>query len=97
MKKIYFLLAAVCLSNFCLAQLTVTGFANNSTICSGNSTMITASATPVSYSVTSIPNALIADYGINILADAGVAITSFTVGNLNDCRWDNIPIPFTFT
>ena len=40
MKKIYFLLAAICLSNFCLAQLTVNGFANNSTVCSGNSTII---------------------------------------------------------
>ncbi|MBL7702384.1 MAG: T9SS type A sorting domain-containing protein [Ferruginibacter sp.] len=96
MKKLYSLLAAICLYNLCLAQLTVTGFANNSTVCSGNSTTITASATPVTYTVSAIPNALIADYGVNILADAGVAVTSFTVGNLNDCRWDNIPIPFTF-
>lgn len=96
MKKIYLLLAVVCLYNFCLAQLTVTGFANNSTVCSGNSTLITASATPLNYTVTAIPNNLIADYGINILADAGVAVTSFSVGNLNDCRWDNISIPFTF-
>jgi len=97
MKKLYFLLSTICLYNLCAAQLTVTGFANNSTVCSVNSTTITASATPVTYGVTAIPNALIADYGINILADAGVAVTSFTVGNLNDCRWDNIPIPFTFT
>lgn len=96
MKKLYSLLAAICLYNLCLAQLTVTGFANNSTVCSGNSTTITASATPVTYAVSAIPNALIADYGVNILADAGVAVTSFTVGSLNDCRWDNIPIPFTF-
>ena len=96
MKKIYLLLAVVCLYNFCLAQLTVTGFANNSTVCSGNSTLITALATPLNYTVTAIPNNLIADYGINILADAGVAVTSFSVGNLNDCRWDNISIPFTF-
>ncbi len=96
MKKIYFFLASIYLFNFCSAQLTVTGFANNSTVCSGNSTLITASATPVSYAVAAIPNNLIADYGINILAEAGVAVTSFTVGNLNDCRWDNISIPFTF-
>ncbi len=89
-------MASICLFNFCSAQLTVTGFANNSTVCSGNSTLMTASATPVSYTVSAIPNNLIADYGINILADAGVAVTSFTVGNLNDCRWDNISIPFTF-
>lgn len=97
MKKLYLLLAAVCSINFCTAQLTVTGFANNSTLCSGNSTLITASATPISYTVSAIPNALIGDYGVNILADAGVAVTSFSGGiNLNDCRWDNIPIPFTF-
>ncbi len=96
MKKIYLLLTVVCLYNFCLAQLTVTGFANNSTVCFGNSTLITASATPVDYTVSAIPNSLIADYGINILADAGVAVTSYTAGNLNDCRWDNIPIPFSF-
>jgi hypothetical protein len=96
MKKLYQLLALVCLSNFCFAQLTVTGFANNSTVCAGNSTLITASASPITYTVNAIPNNLIADYGVHILADAGVAVTSFTVGNLNDCRWDNIPIPFTF-
>ncbi len=97
MKKIYLLLAVVCLSNFCLAQLTVTGFANNSTVCSGNSTLITASATPVGYTVSAIPNNLIADYGIDILANAGSAITPYSAGvNLNDCRWDNIPIPFSF-
>src|ERR1700754_3453044 len=98
MKKLYTLLAAVCLYNLCAAQLTVNSFANNSTVCSGSSTTITASATPVSYTVSAIPNALIADYGINILADAGSASTSYSAGvNLNDCRWDNIPIPFIFT
>ncbi|MBK8608404.1 MAG: T9SS type A sorting domain-containing protein [Chitinophagaceae bacterium] len=96
MKNLYLLLVSICLYSFCAAQLTVTGFANNSTVCSGNSTLITASATPLSYTVTAIPNNLIADYGINILADAGAAVTPFTVGNLNDCRWDNIPIPFSF-
>jgi Secretion system C-terminal sorting domain len=96
MKKVYFLFASILLVHLLSAQLTVTSFANNSTVCAGNSTTITAFASPVSYSVTSIPNNLIPDYGINYLADAGVAITSFTVGNLNDCRWDNIPIPFTF-
>ena len=96
MKKIYLLLAVACIYNFCSAQLTVTAFANNSTVCSGNSTLITASATPIGYTVSAIPNNLIADYGVDILANAGVAVTPFTVGNLNDCRWDNIPIPFSF-
>lgn len=97
MKKLYTLLVAICFYNLCQGQLTVTSFANNSTVCSGSSTAITAFATPLSYAVAAIPNSLIADYGVNILADAGVAVTSFSVGNLNDCRWDNIPIPFTFS
>lgn len=96
MKNLYLFLITLCFCSFCSAQLTVTGFANNSTVCSGNSTLITASATPVTYTVSAITNNLIPDYGINVLANAGVAVTSFTVGNLNDCRWDNIPIPFTF-
>ncbi|MBP6432441.1 MAG: T9SS type A sorting domain-containing protein [Ferruginibacter sp.] len=96
MKNIFTVLVFICLTTSAFSQLTVTSFANNSTVCAGNSTTITASATPVSYSVTSIPNSLIPDYGVNYLADAGVAITSFAVGNLNDCRWDNIAIPFTF-
>lgn len=98
MKKLYLLLGITCLSYACFAQLTVTGFANNSTVCSGNSTTITASATPVTYTVSAISNNLISDYGVNILADAGTALTSYSAGvNLNDCRWDNISIPFTFT
>jgi hypothetical protein len=98
MKKIYLSLAMISLSYFCFSQLTVTGFANNSTVCSGNSTLITASATPLTYTVSAITNNLIADYGINILADAGTVMTSYSAGvNLNDCRWDNISIPFTFT
>ncbi|MBL0145747.1 MAG: hypothetical protein IPP48_08275 [Chitinophagaceae bacterium] len=101
MKKIYSFVALLCLSQFCLAQLTVTGFANNSTICLGSSTNITASATPVTYNVTAIPNALIADYGVNILADpagiTGVTPMTRSAGvNNDDCRWDGINIPFTF-
>ena len=35
--------------------------------------------------------------GINYLANAGVAVTPLTVGTLDDGRWDNITLPFTFT
>jgi hypothetical protein len=102
MKKYYILLVLSLFCNFCFSQLTVTSFANNTTLCAGNSTLITASATPVSYNVTSIPNNLIGDYGVNILADpAGVTfvtpITRSAGVNQNDCRWDNIPIGFSFS
>ena len=99
MKKIYLLLAIVCLSNFCLAQLTVTGFANNSTVCSGNSTLITATASPVGYSVSTIPTSLLGSFYTNVLADAfNSNFTPRSAGiNYNDCRWDNIGIPFSFT
>ena len=99
MKKIYLLLALVCLFNFCLAQLTVTGFANNPTVCSGNSTLITATASPVGYSVSNIPTSLLGSFYTNVLADAlNSNFTPRSAGiNYNDCRWDNIGIPFSFT
>ncbi len=101
MKKYYAFLAFLCFSVVSFAQLTVTSFANNSTVCAGNSTIITASATPVTYNVTAIPNALIADWGVNILADpaglTGITPITRSAGiNNDDCRWDNISIPFTF-
>jgi hypothetical protein len=98
MKKIYLLLISLIAVGSLFAQLTVTSFANNSTVCAGNSTSITASATPVSYSVTSIPNNLIGSQYINVLADAvsGNFTTRSAGVNYNDCRWDNISIPFTF-
>lgn len=99
MKKLYTLLAAICLYNLCQAQLTVTGFANNSTVCSGSSTTITASATPVGYTVSTIPTSLIGSYYVNVLADAlSSNFTPRSAGiNYDDCRWDNISLPFSFT
>ena len=99
MKNLYLFLVTLCFCNFCSAQLTVTGFANNSTVCSGNSTLITASATPVGYSVSAIPTSLLGSYYTNVLADAlSSNFTPRSAGiNYDDCRWDNISIPFSFT
>ncbi len=99
MKNLYFFLISLCFCSFCSAQLTVNGFANNPTVCSGNSTLITATATPVGYSVSAIPTSLIGSYYTNVLADALSAnFTPRSAGiNYNDCRWDGISIPFGFT
>ncbi len=99
MKKLYLLLASVCSIHFCSAQLTVTGFANNPTVCSGNATLITASATPVGYTVSAIPTSLSGSYYTNVLADAlSSNFTPRSAGiNYDDCRWDGISIPFSFT
>jgi hypothetical protein len=101
MKKYYTLLLLLCFSFVSFAQLTVTSFANNPTVCSGNSTSITASATPVSYTASSIPINMISDYGTNILADPQGLTFVTPIGRSagidnNNARWDNIPIGFTF-
>lgn len=98
MKKLYFFLASLCFINICAAQLTVTGFANNPTVCSGSSTLITATATPVGYSVSAIPTSLNGSIYSNVLADAlSSNFTPRSAGiNYNDCRWDGINIPFSF-
>ena len=98
MKNLYFFLISLCFCSFCSAQLTVTGFANNSTVCSGNSTLITATASPVGYTVSSIPTSLLGSYYTNVIVDAANSIfTPRSAGiNYNDCRWDNINIPFSF-
>ena len=79
-------------------QLTVTATAANSTICLGDSTTISASALPVSYSLTAIANDPIPSPGFQstFLADAGTIQTPLTSGTLDDGRWDNIDLPFTF-
>lgn len=96
MKKFYLLFAISIFASHGFAQLTVTATAVTPTICVGNSTAITASATPITYTVSSIPNASIPPDGLNILAMGGVATTPLSTGSLDDGRWDNILIPFSF-
>lgn len=97
MYKIYLFTTLAMLSLIGKAQLTVTSFANNSTVCSGGSTLITASAVPVGYTITSVPLNMSFNPGLDLLADAGVAVTPTSAGStLDDCRWDNISLPFSF-
>lgn len=87
---------------FCLhplfSQLTVTATANNSTICLGDSTTISASAFPVSYTINAIGNDPIPSPGFQsiFLVNAGTIQTTLSSGTLDDGRWDNINLPFTF-
>jgi hypothetical protein len=98
MNKIYLVLPAFLLTMlYGQAQLTVSAFANTPTICAGNATQVTASATPVGYTVSTIPLDMSFNPGLNLLADAGVAVTPASSGStLDDCRWDNISLPFNF-
>ena len=99
MKNLYLLFAAITLAVTSFSQLTVTTNPTTATanVCAGNSISITATAVPVAYTVSTIPTSLIPDAGINILADAGIAVTPRSSGiNMNDCRWDNISLPFNF-
>jgi hypothetical protein len=97
MYKIYLFAILAMFSLVGKAQLTVTTFSNNSTVCTGGSTLITASAVPVGYTITSVPLDMSFNPGLDLLADAGVEVTPKSAGsNLDDCRWDNISLPFNF-
>lgn len=105
MKKRYFLPALLCFTNFCFAQLTVTTNPSSATVCASNSVSITASATPVSYTVSAIGNNPYDPtlFTTNILVDqlgtynGGTPyIEPVSFGTLDDGRWDNITLPFTF-
>lgn len=99
MKIFTLLLLLLCVINSGYGQLTVTTNPASATICSGNAVSITASANPVSYTSTSIPNNPYDPtlYATTILVDQiNAIIEPVSFGTLDDGRWDNITIPFTF-
>ena len=105
MKKLCILLAVLCLYEHTTAQLTVTTNPSSATICAGNSVSITASATPVGYTTAAITNNPYDPtlFATNLLVDqlgtynGGTPyIEPLSFGNLDDGRWDNITLPFTF-
>ena len=107
MKKLYSLSAAMVMAVITSAQLTVTTNPSSSTtICNSNSVSITASATPISYTMSTITYAAYDPslFGTTILVDDNIGTYSgipnyfepLTAGNLDDGRWDNIALPFTF-
>lgn len=96
MKKLYLLPLTALISSLSFGQLTVNAVAADPTICAGRSSNISATASPVGYTASAItcdPSVL---YGMNYLADGGAQITPLSFGTLNDGRWDNIALPFTF-
>jgi hypothetical protein len=105
MKKCYLLPAMLCIASLCFAQLTVTTNPASATICAGNSVSITASATPVSYTTAAIANnpydptlfatSLLVDQ-LGTYNGGSPYIEPLSFGSLDDGRWDNITLPFTF-
>lgn len=99
----------LCLTSISYGQaFSVSASASTSTICLGNSTTLTANASPVSYAGSVIPYNPIPSQGVNILCSGGALdpitpISPSVNGNplsalfLDDSRWDNIDLPFTFT
>lgn len=99
MKNFTLLLLMLCVINSGYAQLTVTSNPASATICSGNSISLTASATPVSYTATGVSNNPYDPtlYSTTILVDQlNSIIEPLSFGTLDDGRWDNITLPFTF-
>ena len=99
MKIFTLLLLLLCVINFGYAQLTVTSNPASATTCAGNSVSLTASATPVSYTASSLSNNPYDPtlYSTTILVDQlSFIIEPVSFGTLDDGRWDNISIPFTF-
>ena len=102
MKKNYlFLLLTLCYAFNSYGQaLSVTASPVLSTVCASNSTQITANASPVGYSMSTISYNLVPSPGgaaTNVLATGGAFVVTQSAGiNLDDCRWDNISLPFTF-
>ena len=99
MKKILFSAVISCIANYAISQLTVTTNPSSASICAGNSVSITASATPVGYSVSAIANNPYDPtfFTTDILVDQlNSIIVPVSTGTLDDGRWDNISLPFTF-
>ena len=98
-------MAMFCCVNFCFAQLTVTTNPVSANICAGNSVSITATATPVSYTNAAITNNPFDPtlFATTLLVDqlgtynGGTPyVEPLSFGTLDDGRWDNITLPFTF-
>lgn len=99
MKIFTLLFLMLCVINTGYAQLTVTTNPASATICASNAVSITASATPVSYTAAAVSNNPYDPtlFSTTILVDQlNSIIEPVSFGTLDDGRWDNITIPFTF-
>ncbi|MEJ7626329.1 MAG: hypothetical protein WKF35_05670 [Ferruginibacter sp.] len=97
MKKFYIALILVSHSFFASAQFTVSVAATNNTVCMGRTSTLTATPAPIGYTATAITTNPAITQGIDVLAQSGALVsTPLSTGNLDDGRWDNIILPFTF-
>ena len=99
MKNFTLLFLMLYIINTGYAQLSVTTSPASATICASNAVSITASATPVSYTVSPLSNNPYDPtlFSTTILVDQiNAIIEPLSFGTLDDGRWDNITIPFTF-
>lgn len=99
MKKFYFTIALAWAVSSCFAQLTVTTNPSSASVCAGNSVSITASAVPVSYTTSAIANNPYDpfNYSTTVLVDQlNSTVAPLSTGSLDDGRWDNITLPFSF-
>ena len=99
MQKCYLLLVLICVTNFSFAQLTVTTNPVSASVCSGNSVSITSSATPIGYTTSAISNNVYDPtlFATTILVDQlNSTVVPVSTGTLDDGRWDNITLPFSF-
>lgn len=99
MKKIYLTTVLLWAVTFCFAQLTVTTNPASASVCAGNSVSITASAVPVSYTTSAITNNPYDPslFATTVLVDQlNSTIEPLSTGSLDDGRWDNITLPFSF-
>lgn len=91
-------MALIIISFKSFSQFTVSATATTPTICLGGSTQLTATASPINYTGASIAYNMEPSAGDNILCHAGITDVPRSAGiNLDDCRWDNISLPFNFT
>jgi hypothetical protein len=77
--------------------ITATATASATNICLNGTTQLNSSATS-DYAATAIAHNPIPTpgSGVTTLAENGIVGTAFTSGNLDDGRWNNIAIPFSF-
>ncbi len=107
MKKRYLIPVLLSIVNISFAQLTVTTnpLSAAANVCASNSLSITASAVPVNYTVSSLAGTAYDPFSFSgtVLVDhfgtynGGTPINgSPDFGTLDDGRWDNITLPFSF-
>ncbi len=107
MKNLYTFVLTLLAINGAIGQLTVTtNPATSSSVCGSNSVSITATATPVTYTMSSITynaydptlfsTTILVDDNMGTYSGVPNYFQALSAGNLDDGRWENISLPFSF-